>query len=190
MLRSTLSLLVLLLVNSCTEQKITSTPAGSTPALSSPETGPATTSPTFHKGIGSPIDRATALRWIANFAKVNPTAPATEHFIDAGVLKRIVSNSTCVGVSLHYSRDGAGHLHIIPIGTDSNGKQIPNLGIDIGDSTIDWQTQQRWITNYTGNVRSHFFGTQTFSRLVQAEIVRITMALDDSGNPQLLLSDA
>jgi hypothetical protein len=194
LLRSTFSVVaLLLLVDACTEQKITTTPKEVAPELSTQQTGQAaTTLSAFNKSVGSQIDRATALQWMANFAKANSNASVTEHYIQADVFKRIISNSTCVGVSLQYSFDDSGQLHIIPIGIDGNGKKIVNLGIDIGDFTIDWQTQQRWIANYTGKVRSHFFGAHTFTRLLvaQVQIVRITLALDDEGNPQLLLSDA
>lgn len=192
--RSTILVLALLvLVHSCTDQKITSSPPSATPALPLDVTNQSATAlPAFNKTIGSPIDRATALRWMTNFAKVNPQTSVTEHFIQATVLKRIISNSACVGISLHYSLDGLGQLHIIPAGIDGTGKMIANIGMDLGGLTIDWPTQLQWMTNYTGNVRSHFFGALTFTRLLtsQVQIVRVTLALDDSGNPQLLLSNA
>jgi len=195
LLRLALSAFVLLLIaDSCTEQKIVSTPTGSAPSpLSNQETQGGATALVFDKSIGSPIDGATARRWMANFKDANPSVTATEHFVSASVLKKIISNSTCVGISFHYAQDVMGQLHIIPVGVASNGKMIANPGTDIGDSNVDWQTQQRWINNYKGSVRSHFFGAQSFDRVflgLQTQIVRVTLALDDSGNPQLLLSNA
>ncbi|HTH56937.1 MAG TPA: hypothetical protein VL728_12895 [Cyclobacteriaceae bacterium] len=193
-LRSSIPALVLLmLVNSCTEQKITSKPKGSAPTWSTHEAGQlSTTSSGFNKWIGSPIDRATAVRWMGNFVKANPRASVTEYFISSAVFKQILSNATCVGVSLHYSLDSSGQLHIIPVGIGSNGKMMANTSVTIDGKMMDWSTQQAWINNYTGKVRSHFFGALTFERLLveqRAQAVRINLALDDSGAPQMLLSD-
>jgi hypothetical protein len=145
----------------------------------------------FNETVGKPIDRSTALRWIGNFTNANPKA-ARAYVIDASAIKEIMANAACTGISLHYATDAQGSLHILPIGVDRNGKMLPTQTIPTQNGRIDWLTSQKWINNYTGYIRSHFFGTMTFTRLLvsqQASQIRISFATNDAGTPQLLLSD-
>jgi len=146
----------------------------------------------FNEAVGKPIDRSTALRWIDNFIKANPKA-TREYVIDASALKEIMANALCTGISLNYATDSLGALHILPIGLDRDGKVLPMQTIATQAGKIDWQTSRQWIGNYTGYIRSHFFGTMTFKRLLvdqRSSFVRVSLALNDIGSPQLLLSNA
>lgn len=178
---------------SCGEQKLTSGPETSATDRSSPAVeSTATVQATFNVSVGSPIDQQTGLRWIGTFMKANPNA-LDNYYVQASTLKGIMANTACVGISLYYSVDASGNLHIIPIGVDVNGKVIAMQTTTVDNIALSWQTLWQWINNYTGTVRSHFFGTQTFTQLLvdqKSKAVLISRALDDSGNPQLLLSNA
>ena len=146
--------------------------------------GDATTPSNFHAAVGAPIDAATAKRWIENYRQADDRGFASTT-IQAATLRRIQGLPGCVGVSLYYGLDDAGAVQIFPIGTDGEGRAIAGTPLP-AEAT-------RWIRRYTGPVKSHFFGRDTFTRLLderRSEIVRVTPALDDDQAPQLLLSDA
>jgi hypothetical protein len=126
-----------------------------------------------------------------NFTKDNPKG-VKEYLISVEAIEQILSNTSCAGISLHYATDPNGALHILPIGVDSNGKMMITQNIATPSGVVEWQTAQQWINNYTGYIRSHFFGTLTFSRLLaqQPTQLRATLALNDVGAPQLLLTNA
>jgi len=143
----------------------------------------------FSKTVGAPIDTDKASRWIQNFEEKNGSASPTYN-LKARAIASIISNKKCVGISLAYAVDPAKTLHVIPIGVDGNGKQIPAKYVYTERGNILWKTAWAWMSNYTGTVQSHFFGTNTFSRLWKDGVsdVLITFALDDNNNPQLLLT--
>lgn len=91
----------------------------------------------------------------------------------------------CVGISLQYGVDDSGELQLFPIGVDGDGQGIADTAVPA--------EARRFIGRYRGTVKSHFFGRDTFTRMLDergGESVRATPALDDDRGPQLLLSDA
>ncbi len=65
-------------------------------------------------------------------------------------------------------------------------------GRGIADTAVPVDAR-RFIGRYTGTVKSHFYGRNTFTRLLderRSEAVRATQAFDEDRAPQLLLSDA
>lgn len=139
--------------------------------------------PVFHEGVGAPVDAATATRWIDHRRAAG--AGDGSYTVQAAVLRRTLELPGCVGISLQYGVDDAGAVRLFPVGVDGSGRTI-----DDPSSPAD---TRRFIGRYTESVRSHFFGRDTFARLLDErhiEVVRATPALDDENAPQLLLSDA
>lgn len=141
----------------------------------------------FSSKVGAPIDRPTAVRWMTNFTSRNASATA-EFFISTNALKNIISDKSCVGISLWYAVDDRGNLQIFPVGVDAFGKTMTTNFINA--TSVSWQTASQWIANYNGAVRSHFFGSLIINSLLTGPMVRVSRAIDDSGSPQLLLSNA
>lgn len=144
----------------------------------SPETAPSD----FHAAVGAPIDAATAKRWIENLRRAEQREGAS-YTLPAATLRRLLALPGSVGVSLYYGLDDAGELELFPVGTDREGRAIAGLS----------EGARRPIRRYTGPVSAHFFGRDTFTRLLdeqRSEAVRVTPARDDEAGPQLLLSDA
>ena len=140
--------------------------------------------PIFHAAVGAPIDAATATRWIENHRQAAGREVAS-YTIQAVALRRILERPGCVGISLQYGVDDSGELQLFPIGVDGDGRGIADTAVPA--------EARRFIDQYTGTVKSHFFGRDTFTRLLderRSETVRVTPALDDERAPQLLLSDA
>ena len=185
--------IIFVLIDSCSDQRMSQAdPSPIQSSQSAATSASASTVGAFNEYVGKPIDRSTALRWIDNFVKANPRA-TREYVIDASVLKEIMADASCTGISLNYATDGNGSLHILPIGLNRDGKILPMQTISTRSGKIDWRTSQEWISNYAGYIRSHFFGTMTFTRLLdeqRSSQVRVSLALNDAGAPQLLLSNA
>jgi len=179
----------------CSDQKLTpsqeATPAGPTTTSSGNNSNTSVAS-IFNKTVGAPIDGKVGRNWINNFSKANGNV-AESYVIQSTVFNEIMTNTTCVGICLYYAKDSNNRLHILPLGIDANGKAIPAKSVAIQNGTIDWATALQWIDNYTGTVSAHFFGTNMFLSLTSAQnctALRTTRALDNKGNPQLLLSNA
>ena len=139
--------------------------------------------PIFHAAVGAPLDAATATRWIANRQAAG--RELTSYTIRAAVLRRLLRLPGCVGISLQYGVDDSGELQLFPIGVNGEGRGIADTAVPA--------EARRFIGRYRGTVKSHFFGRDTFTRMLDergGEAVRATPALDDDRGPQLLLSDA
>ncbi len=137
----------------------------------------------FHAGVGAPIDARTGIRWIENDRRV-ASGEVISYTIRAATLQRILELPGCVGISLQYGVDDLGEILLLPIGVNGDG-------LAIGDSVP--AGAKRFTRRYTGTVKGHFFGSDTFTRLLderRSEVVRATPALDDDHVPQILLSDA
>jgi hypothetical protein len=175
-------------INSCIDQKVPQ----NNPAIGSSDQA-AVQGNVFNKDVGKPIDQATAWRWMRNFRINNARGINSEYVIDGAALSEIMTNSSCVGISLHYATDDQGSLHLLPIGVDDTGRSIPTSSVSTQNGGIDWQTARRWIDRYSGSVRAHFFGTNAYSLLLvkeHAKQVRASLAQNDAAAPQLLLSNA
>ena len=147
----------------------------------------------FHKAVGAPISVDKGNIWISNFRKTYATRQAAEYSLQACEIKTILNNPTCVGISLYYALDGKGQEHILPIGTTQAGKALKAADIVIQNGSIDWATAWQWIAAHPGSVDAHFFGANTFQRLLSdgtCKTIRTTFAINDAGSPQLLLTNA
>ena len=140
--------------------------------------------PIFHAAVGAPIDAGTGTRWIENHRRV-AGSEVVSYTIRVETLRRILGSPGCVGISLQYGVDDSGELQIVPVGVDGDGRPIADTVVPV--------EARRFTGRYTGTVKSHFFGRNTFIRLLDerhSEAMRATPALDDDRAPQLLLSDA
>ncbi|GHN00521.1 hypothetical protein WSM22_20100 [Cytophagales bacterium WSM2-2] len=174
--------------DSCTEQKLTVSSSPSVSPVNTTATSSTNVQPHFNKSVGAPISREIAMRWMANYK--TKTGATAEYFIKAGDLQKILADNNCIGISLHYATDTRGQLVIIPIGIDADGKLMKASTVA---NELSWTTAWQWIDNYRGEMKSHFFGMQTFARLLteqKATLVRASLAKDDKGQQQLLLSNA
>lgn len=144
----------------------------------------ALSAPMFRVDVGAPIDGATGSRWMENYRRTTGSESAS-YTIPSATLQRALAAPGSVGISLQYGTDDAGELHIFPRGVDSADRLLTDT-----TTPID---ARRFINQYRGTVTSHFFGRNTFTRLLgegRCETVRATLALNDALAPQLLLSDA
>jgi hypothetical protein len=192
--RSAIAFILLLIVYSCTEQKLAApSPTGQPLETNTGTTAAQAITPSlFNRHVGAPINKQQGLLWKRNFTIAKPGSAATDYVLRASTLKEILSVSTCVGISLFYAVDVSGRLMIVPVGINANGNAIAAQSISL-EPVIDWQTAWKYINNYTGEIKAHFFGAETFNRLLVAQsspAVRVSLALNNSGTPQLLLSNA
>jgi hypothetical protein len=187
---SALGVLLYFIFNSCTEQNLSSTST----VTNEKNTIQSTTNQSvnisgFSSSVGAPIDSEKATRWMNNFKNSNKVE-AGEYIIPVSILKSILNNTACVGVIFYYAVDDSKGTHIIPIGVDGTGKVISWNSIALENKIIDWQTARNWIDNYSGSMRAHFFGSQIIaSTYFETKNMRISRAINDSGVPQLLLSN-
>lgn len=136
----------------------------------------------FRVDVGGPIDAATATRWMENYRRVTGSE-VFSYTIPAATLRQALAVPESVGISMQYGTDDTGELHIFPSALDNAGRVLTAPPGDV----------RRFIEQYRGAVKSHFFGRNTFARLLdegRCETVRATLALDEALAPQLLLSDA
>ena len=178
-------------LTACTEQEMNARESESNQTktdVAREETVSASYNP-FNKTTGAPIETNKAQQWIENYNAANPGCEKN-YLLRSGCIKAIVGNKKCVGISLFYAHDPYKKIHILPIGIDEKGKQIPCKYIATQYGDIPWKTAQQWIARYTGTTRSHFFGQNTFSRLWENGVtdISISFARDNNNNPQLLLS--
>jgi hypothetical protein len=144
----------------------------------------------FKKTVGGPVTQSITARWIDNYKKQHGLAKT--YSINPEKLTNILSMPSCNGISMHYARDEKFNLHILPIGVDASGKIMATENVATENGDIDWATAQQWINNYSGLARSHFFGANTFERLIHQQegiTVFAELALDDKMAPVILLSN-
>src|SRR5882724_11882503 len=111
-LRSFSSILAVVVIGACTDQKLSTPPA----PVSASNQPVATEQSPFNKSVGKSIGKNTGIRWIGNHLKYNSTNRSSEYLIQATVLSKILADNSCVGISLYYSQTAAGLIHIIPLG--------------------------------------------------------------------------
>lgn len=173
---------------SCTEQGLTKDSNANTDsdlnlALSDSSTP-------FVKGTGASIDKSVGERWIDNYKKAGN---AETHFtVDARVFERMLREENSVGVSLQYAVDTSGVVQLIMMGVAEGGTLLKNTLATTAEAELTWSLASEMMNAHTGSVRAHFFGANSFLRLFNkgCTAVRLSLALNDSGTPQILLSDA
>ena len=147
--------------------------------------------PFFHKGVGRAIGKDTAKRWINNFIQKNGTKK--DYTITSTSLQQILSQPNCIGLCLYYGVDDAGKVHILPIGINEAQSVIKMNTVPTESGSINWETAMLWRARYIGTVKAHFFGANTFDRLINKQgspAIRTTLATNDTNAPQLLLSNS
>jgi len=183
------SLIAVVMAFGCSEQVIPAESKNANPAAGISATARTESSTPFNTTVGAPIDNTVGERWIDNYRK-DYASQAKTYNIKSDALSKILSANKCVGISFSYAVDFQKRLHVLPIGVNSDGKLMTCNQVYTQYGDIQWKTAQRWIKNYTGPVQSHFFGTNTFTRLWTNGLadILVTFALDDNNNPQLLLT--
>lgn len=149
------------------------------------------TSTIFNKAVGAPIDGDLGKQWIRNYNSSNPDR--MEYFISMKALEDLLIKKACVGICMYYANNDRGDLIVLPVGINEKGAAMIPIYIQTQEGEIDWPTAQKWMNNYKGTIKAHFFGSNTFDRLKNEpylQVVRASAALDDKGVPQLLLSNA
>jgi len=188
-IRSFSSVIAVVAVGACTDQKLSTPPV----PVSASNQSVVTEQNPFNESVGKSIDKTTGIRWIGNHLKSNSANRNSEYVIQASVLSNILADKSCVGISLYYAQTAAGLVHIIPLGVTGNGKLIKTEKVSIENKEVAWETGWLWINNYSGPVNAHYFGRKTFGRLLQDQMspaIRLSLAMNDSSIPQLLMSNA
>jgi hypothetical protein len=191
--KTTSLIIIILCVYSCREQELSEEKVLSTrDIVATTNNNIANQTASFTRSVGKPVDGTIGQKWIENYKKANGR-DFEFYILKAEAFQNILSNSSCIGISLHYAKDDEGNHHIIPIGVDLSGALMKSEKNTLSSGEISWDIGQQWISNSSGIVRSHFFGANTFNRLLidgGALSIRMTKALDDNNKTQLLLSDA
>jgi hypothetical protein len=188
------SLMIVIMINSCSEQGMESSDTQTNSVITTDEsniTNDFRTANYFTKTTGAPIDREKANQWIRNYALVN--GQGFEYQVKAEALKEILSRTNCNGISFRYGLNADNQLHIIPVGVDNTGTEMKSDRVTIAEGHISWELSKEFTNRYWGTVRAHYFGANTFERLFKSgdcKIVKITAALNDYNQPQLLLTNA
>lgn len=185
--------IVLLTAYACQQDELpeTDAPLSNDPVTSSEDKSSASLYPdhrNFSRKVGKTISHQTGETWIDNYRReVGRNSPA--YVLNAKIVKDLLQNPVCIGISLHFAEDNTGKVVILPITVDQDGKRIKTDIVVTQSGSIDWLTAQQWMDNYKGAVDAHFFGADTFSRLLTEDAVEIhlTEALDDRNKRQLLL---
>ena len=89
--------------------------------------------PTFTGSEGSPIDRAEAAQWTANYRNANAGFDDTStkaHFYGREVLQQLLDQPGCMGIRMYYALDGEGQKQLILVGADAEGNDIEDLIVD------------------------------------------------------------
>lgn len=186
--------LVLLIVVACTKTKTTAEkniPA-SNPLYSSGNSMKNNSNsllPVFNRWVGGPIDGDLGRKWIANRLKLyRPYS----YMLTAKAIQHILDQPGCIGISFYYAMDG-NTMHILPYGVDENGRIIKTSTVPTEKDEIKWEVAAEWRAAYTGVVKAHFWGANSFIRLIDEEKstwLRFTAALRDDGKVELLISNA
>jgi hypothetical protein len=177
-------------IYACTQHELSPGAAVSEPAVAATGDNGNASQPYFHKGVGAPIDGALGRKWVANYEKA--VGHGDVYTIAASELQLLLDRGA-IGISLHYALDDMKQLHVLPMGVDAKGNIMKATSVPTITGSVDWATAQQWIGHHTGEIRAHFFGADVYVRLLKelkGDAVTTTLALNDSGALQLLMSDA
>jgi hypothetical protein len=145
----------------------------------------------FHKSVGGPIKKEQGSEWIENYKKKN--GKLFTYTIESSALNKLLNDPWAEGVVLYYGVDDNGNRHVLPIAIHGDGTLVKTASVASQNGEIEWDSAIRFIENYSGATRSHFFGSNSLNRLIneqKAKKIVGTSALDDDGEEQLLLSVA
>jgi hypothetical protein len=142
----------------------------------------------FHRAVGGKISSQMGKKWIENYVRVNGNA--FTYTLASSDVEQILKDPSVDGIVMYYAADDNGQRHILPFGV-TNGKRMKSQFVATMNGPISWEEANHMISNHRGEVRSHFFGANTFLRLIkdkQLETIVITGGLDEKDDNQLLLS--
>jgi len=179
-----------LLFSSCADNTTTLNDQHLRTGMAQPNSNSESLQPVFNKNVGGPLDAETATRWKANFHTAYPEKEQT-YKIPAEVIKTILGNTTCVGISLCYAVDESGNQHLLPVGVEEfTGTFIVPQEILVEGNAIPWKTACEWINRNTSEVKSFFFGSNMYEELLSSgtEAIIISYAVKDDNTPALILN--
>jgi hypothetical protein len=143
----------------------------------------------FHREVGGKISSEMGKRWIDNYSKI--TGKSFTYSIRSSAIEEILTDQTVDGVVMYYAETDEGDRHILPFGV-KNGKRLRAERIPIETGYVSWEESLAMIENHKGKFKSHFFGANTFQRIIrerQVKVILITCGMDEKSINQLLLSD-
>lgn len=159
--------------------------------------------PYFHKGVGAPIDSATANRYKRNLtqklskskATVNTT---TAYYLPAAVLREIISRDNNIGVLFYFGKDSVGNVHLVPIGIDNRDYVMVTATVVTTAGPVSWKVAKQWRDSFKQQYPDgstpwgYFWGSIAVQRLLDqgTEEVRISLGLNDEGTQQIMVSNA
>ncbi len=77
--------------------------------------------------VGGPIALEKVRLWTNNYRRMNDKDITTSHFFGRGVIEKILRQTGCAGIRMHYAIDDRGHKQLILSGVDRFGKdQLPH----------------------------------------------------------------
>lgn len=189
LLKATIAMMLAFVISNCSDQGFDTKISDEQEQINDGNNTTEIITTPFHRTVGGPVDRITGDGWIKNY--FDKTDEAFQYSIKAPALRDILSNPSCVGISLCYAVDANDQRHIIPVGITGSGKMISSPAVDTENGVISWDTAKKWMANYKGVLRSHFMGATSIGRTVSrpsCKIVWISFAMDDTDKLQLLVS--
>jgi predicted GTPase len=144
----------------------------------------------FHRAVGGKISSEMGKRWIENYSKI--TGKSFTYSIRSSAIEEILTDQSVDGVVMYYAETDEGHRHILPFGV-KNGKRLRAERIPVESGYVSWEEALAMIENHKGKFKSHFFGANTFQRIIrerQVNVILITCGMDERNVNQLLLSSA
>lgn len=157
----------------------------------------------FHKGVGAPIDSATANLYRRNLrgylSKNRATATTTTmYYLPAAELRYLINRDNCVGVLFYFGKDSAGGVHVAPIGVDNRGYVMPTATVSTTAGMVPWKVVKQWREHFKQQYPDgstpwgYFWGSIAVRRLLDqgTEIVRIELGMKDDSSQTLLFSNA
>jgi hypothetical protein len=143
----------------------------------------------FHRSVGGKISTETGKKWIENYVKAS--GKSCSYTIESSIIEDLLADSKVDGIVMYYAVDNRGEPHILPFGV-ANGKRIKATFVTTRNGQVSWEEAMEMIANHKDVTRSHFFGANTFQRLIKDRQVKIILAIrgrDDQNVDQLLLFD-
>lgn len=165
------------------------------------ETTVTATHPVFHKGVGGPIDSATANRWKRNLAQTlsrrTPAANTTSVFyLPTAALRNLIAADKVAGVCFYFGKDSTGNVHLMPVGVHVTGHVVKTEVVVTNNGPVSWLIAKQWQLDYRqrhpNSIWGHFSGSIAVNRLLEngSDTVRIALGMSDEGIQQMIFSDA
>lgn len=79
---------------------------------------------TFDGTESGPIPLAIAKEWTANYRKTIKPGGTLAHYFGGNVIRKVLSETGCVGIRIYYALDDKGQKQLLIVGTDTNGDNL------------------------------------------------------------------